>query len=73
MKEERKIAKKKVLDDLLRDFHSPKRWEKVADTFQEDNRSDGCIENRDFLIQKYMSKFPLTKDIPLNNKKIIRL
>lgn len=67
------MSEVKGFDELLRDFHSLERWEKAVDTFQEDKRPDSCIENRDLLIQKYRSKFPQSKDIPLDNQKLIRL
>ena len=73
MKKEKKTRKNEFLDELLKDFHDPERWEKAAETFPKEEQATVCTQNRDFLIQRYRSKFPQTNDIPLDDQKVIRL
>jgi hypothetical protein len=73
MKGVKTTKKNEFVDELLKDFHDPKRWEKVIDDFSRKEHSTDSIQNRDFLIQKYKSKFPQTNNIPLSDEKVIRL
>ena len=71
--EQAKVRKKEHLDKLLKDFNSPERWERTISKTQEEICESKVFENREFLIQKYMAKFPQTKEIPLDDNKVIRL
>lgn len=53
-------TRKKELEELLKDFNSSERWERAiaGSVCNEDKSSSISLENREFLIQRYRSKFP---------------
>jgi len=73
MKDQIHIQKKQQLDKKIQEFCGAERWEQGDSGIEKQESKTISHPSKNFLIEKYKSKFPSVASVVLEQRKVIRL